>query len=85
MAMKLWILRAREDLPKDDNPWVPWYDKMFSIIIRASDESEARQIATENGYDESRHDAWLNSKYSTCDELTTEGESGAILADIHNA
>lgn len=96
--MKLWLLRPREDrddLPNKDNPWDPWYDKTFGLVIRAETESGARQLATENGgpeieqgsekYYTGRRDAWLNSRYSTCEELTADGEREIIITDVHLA
>ena len=40
--MKLWILMPKENLNKGDDPWNPWYDKCFGMIIRAKTEEEAR-------------------------------------------
>ena len=91
--MKLWLLRARKDLPTSsdgygvDNPWSPWYDKTFGFVVRAETEADARSIATENAGNEISHlnegvgTAWLDAKYSTCVELTTDGEPGLIIED----
>lgn len=96
--MKLWILKARKDLPDDEepfNPWFEWFDKVFMFVIRAETEQEARQIATENGsYEIARSeanrscdgctpDAWLNPIYSTCEELPADGPIGVIVRDVH--
>ena len=94
--MKLYILSAREDLKDGDNPWDPWYDKMFNIVVRAETEIEARKIAQKDSADESRGEflggkisnttaPWLDSKYSICDELTSNGESGTIIVDVSQA
>jgi len=85
--MTLWILKARKDLPKDDNPWYPWNDKNFGIVVRASTEERARELARDSSSDESRRfeNAWTSSKYSTCDELPAEGEEDVILIDHHAA
>jgi hypothetical protein len=48
--MKLWLLRPIEGLEND--PWEPWYDKVFGFVIRAETEERAREIANENGRDE---------------------------------
>ena len=29
--------------------------------------------------------AWLNARWSTCEELTSDGEPGFIMFDIHSA
>lgn len=82
--MKLWLLTANEELPKDDNPWEPWWDKTFGFVVRAETEEDAREIAAENGSDEVRDSgkqSWLEPKYSTCIELTASGEQGVILED----
>ncbi len=95
--MKLWILQAKdEELQNDDNPWIPWYDKAFSHVVRAETEEEARKIAHENAGDENRGEfmcketskskaAWKDQKYSTCVELSADGEHGLILTDFHAA
>ena len=95
--MKLWILKARdEDLPRDDNPWEPWYDKNFGLVVRADSEARARQLAQSEAADEKRgaflgsktsntNAPWLDAKYSTCDELTSDGSEGVLLIDHHAA
>ena len=95
--MKLWILKAREDLPDSVNPWNPWYDKNFGLVVRASSESKAREMAQLCGADEvwGRYikeekraediPAWLDEKYSTCKELTADGVEEVILVDNHAA
>jgi len=54
--MKLWLLRAREDLPEREkkgdsekavNPWEPWYDKAFGFVVRAESADQARRIVTD--------------------------------------
>ncbi len=80
--MKLYLLKAREDLPDNEtnNPWKPWYDKSFGFVIRASNELSARQFAHENAGEENNHATpWLCNKYSTCVELLPEGKAGVIL------
>ena len=88
--MRLWILRAREDLPRDDNPWKPRYDKNFGLVVRAASEARARELAQAVAANESRgtflesktantNSPWLDAKYSTCDELTKDGDEGVLL------
>lgn len=94
--MKLWILRPVENLPIGDNPWEPWYDKCFCFVVRSETEEEARKLAHENAGDENRGEfqgekiadtksPWLDAKYSTCVELTAEGDTGVVLSDFHDA
>ncbi len=77
--MKLYLLKAQEDLAYADDPWKPWYDKAFGFVVRATSRDEARQIADANAGKENfdhyedlieikRH-PWLDIKYSTCQEL----------------
>ena len=43
--MALWLLEARDDLEKGNDPWEPWYDKTFGMVIRGASEKEIREIA----------------------------------------
>lgn len=89
--MKLWLLKARdEELPDDDNPWNPSYDKTFGLVIRAPSETEARQQAqsiTRNEEDDyaTATSPWLDSKYSTCIELVNDGEAAVLMTDFRRA
>ncbi len=94
--MKLYILKPVLDLPKGDNPWKPWYNKCFGMVVRAEDEHWARKHAHENAGDENRGEfagnpisktktPWLDPKYSTCGELTVDGEHGLILQHVESA
>ena len=94
--MKLWLLKARDELPNGDNPWVPWYDKSFGFVVRAETEEQARQIAHENAGDENRGEflqttiadteqPWLAPKYSECTELLQDGAAEMVLQDFHAA
>ena len=81
--MKLWLLRPNDDLPSNDDPWHPWFDKCFGFVVRAESDQEARQYAHEEAGDEKtdKGSPWLNPKYSTCEELTHSGDSGVIIKD----
>lgn len=72
-TIKLYLIRPREDLTT----------KAFGFVIRAKNENEARKLAYENGHDEKN--GWLDSKYSTCEELKNDGEAGLIMEDFHAA
>jgi len=87
--MKLFLLRPQEDLPIK-NPWVQWYDKCFGFVIRAENESEAREMADANAMDENNElkepgHPWLDPVWSMCTELTADGEREVIIYDIHMA
>ena len=82
--MKLWLLEAREDLPDENNPWEPWYDKCFGLVVRAPDEATAREIAAAWPGDEGAA-AWRDPRLSECGELTAEGGVEIILKDYHSA
>ncbi len=94
--MKLWLLRPVEKLPNDDNPWEPWYDKAFGFVVRAKTEKDAREFAHKKAGDENRgeflgnknantREPWKDKKYSTCIELTKNGELGVIIQDFASA
>ena len=89
MATKLYLLKSRTDLASNKNPWEPWYDCTFQMVVRAHDETEARKIAGEYGGEEVRQakskrinpdDVWGSDKYSTCEELTADGEPDLIIS-----
>ena len=92
----LWLLRPRDFLPDDDNPWNPWYDKCFGFVIRADSEEDARQIADVNSGSENDNtflgrtvcntsSPWMDPKYSSCTELSDIGPAKMIMRDYHAA
>lgn len=94
--MKLWVLRPVAGLEKDNDPWEPWYKKAFGFVVRAETEEEARSMADADGGAENYSGIgtskeyeivgpWLDSRYSTCEELTTEGEAEVVMRDFWNA
>ena len=98
--VKLWLLTPKENLPDDDNPWKPWYDKCFGMVIREETEERARETATwmsreecnTENYEEipwirkeAYANAWKDSRYSDCIELKPEGEPKTILMDVKSA
>jgi hypothetical protein len=78
--MKLWILRPIDGVEE----WESRYYKVFGHVIRADCETDARNIAAEYSGDEGK-DAWLDTKKSTCIELTAEGDSECIMQDYEGA
>lgn len=90
--MKLYLLRPVEDLKEGDNPWDPWYDKTFGLVVRAETEEKARALAQEdtkyehytsfmNKQTSKTNTPWTDSNYSICMELTTEGPETIIIKD----
>lgn len=90
--MKLWLLKARhKELPNDDNPWDDKWDKNYSLVIRAETEEQARQLAQDKAGEESNgHETdeiskpWLYAKYTTCQELTADGNVEVICINHVN-
>ena len=78
--MKLWLLKPVKGLISPYNPWVPRYDKVHKIIVRAKTCSEARRIASECSLSEGIS-VWLNPKLTVCTALTDEGEVGLIIKE----
>lgn len=88
--MKLWMLERRVDLAPGNDPWKPWYDKTFSMVVQAETESEARAIAQDHSGDESHAldsvpDPWQDPAYSTCVELKPEDKAGLVIQNYHHA
>lgn len=42
---RLWLLRARTDLPRDDDPWLDTYDRCYGMVVEADTGKRARLIA----------------------------------------
>jgi len=82
-------------IEENNAAWKPWYDKSFGFVIRAKTEERARQIANNNGGDETGNiyndiyrvggDPWLDSKQSTCIILNSIGEEELIIHDFASA
>lgn len=84
--MKLYILKPQTNLPEDNNPWNPWYDKLHGIVVSAEDEGRARRLAQLKGKDESGlGNVWLDENYTTCVELIPTEESKIIIMDYRSA
>ena len=90
VGTKFWILLPREDLAPGDDPWEPWFDKCFGLIVEARTESAARKIAHENcvSTDDTvlyERGVYLDSRYTTCVELVPTGEERVVMADFQDA
>jgi hypothetical protein len=99
-STRLWLLRPRADvLARESHPWAPWFEKVFGVVARASDEIEARALAqSEAGHEgvgiyrelgcaEEQITAavWLDASYTACEELQVEGPPAVILVDRREA
>ena len=73
--MKLFKLEAHESAGWDCNQ---------GFVIRASNEKEARDMAQSKICDEKGASKifWLDDKYSSCSEISLEGDSEIILQDF---
>ena len=65
--MKLWILKAKEE----SEIWYPHWNKVWEHVVKAPTEALARQYACEECGEEGDI-AWLDSKHSTCKQLTAK-------------
>jgi hypothetical protein len=85
--MRLYLLRPIHN--EKDDPWEPWYDKAFGFVVRAENEEQARTMANDDSGDENgwkkEMNVWLSPVYSTCNELTADGNLGIIIKDFHSA
>lgn len=79
--MKLFVLKARRDLPDKEDPFD--YDMHWGFVIRAKNSEKARIIAAEGCIPGAANQYWLNEKYTTCEEITLSGEPEIILEDYH--
>jgi hypothetical protein len=84
--MKLWILepKNRKDFPPgSEDPWDPWYDKCFGIVVRAKNSKSARKMANDAGGDENRNiSPWLDPMFTSCKELKNDGEAEVVIQHI---
>jgi hypothetical protein len=87
--MRLYLLRPIDD---EADPWVPWYDKCFGMVVRAETRQQAREIASKEGCDEVATwqaekwpNPWLDPDLSTCEQLWRAGDPGVIIQDVHSA
>jgi hypothetical protein len=79
----LWVLRPVKGLPAG-NPWDPWYDRCFGMVVRASSATEARLLAGRSAGPEGVV-AWENKLLSSCEILKSDGASEVVIQDIHQA
>lgn len=93
--MKLWLLKpVAKNLrggPLTD-PWEPWraqcrrYDTAFGFVVRAESEEAARtHVADSHRTGVEGATSWLDPRWSTCKELSNEGEPIIILRDFRTS
>lgn len=91
-VLKLWLLRPAPEMNDlaacldRRSPWAAGYDVANGFVVRATTEDLARRCADANAGDENTSDTgpahpWLEPKYSTCVELTVDGEPGVVMKD----
>ncbi len=86
--MKLWLLRPRDDLPEQDDPWWNRRDSVQGFVVRADTEEQARELAHLHAAQENSSAAftaapWLDPKYSVCQQLLPDvGIEGVIIRDL---
>lgn len=81
--MNHYAIRDDSERPPDgispmEWPWIMWYDMVFGLVVRAETEMHARELASTYHSNEGQR-AWLDQRFSTCTELTTEGPAEVIL------
>jgi hypothetical protein len=86
--MKLWLLRPRDDLPEQEDPWWNRRDTVHGFVVRADTEQQARELAHKNAAQENRGSVctaapWLDPRYSVCEQLLPDvGVEGVIIRDL---
>ena len=60
---------------------VAYYDEAQSMIVRAIDPAEARQLASEAAKDEGA-DVWMNRQKSTCKIIKRKGPAEVLMVDM---
>jgi len=62
----------------------PWdvYDGCQSVVVCAKDEKEARQLASDN-YQQEGPTCWLDSKLSSCMDISLDNTSRVIIQDVN--
>lgn len=85
---KIYMLKPKEKgLYRENNPWYMVHDKSFGFVVRANSYRQARKFADNMAGDENNIidnvRPWLDSRYSTCKLVHSEGENGVILQNYH--
>ncbi len=94
--MELFHLYPNPDWDKTINYWEPWHNKLFGVIVAATDETEARKLAQTQAGNETFYynqdysvrtdlDIWLDPTQTTCVPLATPDEPGVVIIDFMRA
>src|SRR5436190_12818624 len=88
LRSRLWVLRPHaEVLERKSHPWRPWFEKVFGVVVRAANETEARALAQEEAgseglgvyrelgcaQEERAAAVWLDPTRTGCEELGAFG------------
>lgn len=79
---RLWLLRPRDDLSEDDNPFFVPYGRALGFVVRAVTEDQARSLASRKQGDEGWNrltSPWMLPEFTSCVELTPNGETEVVL------
>lgn len=79
--MRLWILRP---LDEDKEPFNPWYNKTFGVVVRAETEVIARALAVSVAWKEGQG-VWLDPSITSCYELHSDDDPEVIIVDRRQA
>ena len=81
---KIYLLSKNPEIPSEIDPWKPWYDKCFAMVVIAGSEQEAREMASKACQDEGSI-AWLENHYSVCRELKRTDKKEIVVQDVWEA
>ena len=87
----IYLCKAREEYADQSekglrpSPFYPWYDLSFGFVVIADSEAQARQFCADSAFVEREENVWLDSKYTTCEELPGALPSGIVLEDYKSA
>ncbi len=85
VARRFWLLSPRRKVG-GENPWDPWFDKMFGVLVLSASESDARALAALQCGEEGEQ-AWLDERFSECvplDDLPKDKDR-VVLRDFASA
>ena len=87
--MDIWLLKKKDRLPSDDNPWLDQWDKATEAVVIAESEASARELvaAEDRGFvagfsKEEALGAWTNERYSTCEKLVAGEVQRVVVMHI---
>ncbi len=80
---KLWKLSRVTGVNLENDPWKGSGDMNHSVIVRTYTEREARMEATRVGKGEvlNMANVWKDNKFTSCVELSNEGNDGVVMVN----